>query len=83
MTTRESLKEIIDDLPESLLPEAESILRGFAETESDPVQRALDDAPADDELLTEEARASITRGWESLREGRSIDDAALAKLLGA
>lgn len=83
MATRDALKEMIDEVPDSMLEVLESILRGIAETEHDPVRRALDEAPLDDEPLTEEARASIARGWESLRAGRSIDEAALARLLDA
>lgn len=83
MTSRESLHGLVDELPDSLLAQADLLLRSFVKTECDPVQRALDEAPLDDEPLTPEERDSIDRGWRSMVSGRNIDESALAKLLDA
>lgn len=56
MTTRQQLHELIDDLPESEIgPVAELIVsRG-----DDPVLRAFEEAPLDDEPWTEDDEAAI------------------------
>ena len=76
MTTRDVLHELVDALPDELLPEAEWRL---AALRYDPLLRFFLTAPEDDEPLTpeevaliEEAEAEIARGetipWEVVRE---------------
>jgi hypothetical protein len=66
MATKDGLHRLIDDLPETLVEEAE---RRLTQLRDDPVLRAFLEAPEDDEPVTEEdiaaieeARAERTRG---------------------
>ena len=78
MTTRDRLYQLIDELPESELPAVER----FLEARSDPVLRALMDAPIDDELETEQERAAIAEADAQIARGELIDDEDLWAELG-
>ena len=81
MTTRDALHQLLDTLPDELLPEAE---RRLAALRDDPLLRFFLTAPEDDEPLTpdeialiEEAEAEIARGetipWELVRNELGSD----------
>lgn len=82
MTDRERLHSLVDDLPE---PEAHAALR-FVEYlrqgSSDPVARALQEAPTDDEPLTAEDLAALEEAERDRQEGNvaSHDEARLQLL---
>jgi hypothetical protein len=62
MRTRDSLHRLIDELPESELAAAERFLHYLRAT-TDPVLRALLEAPPDDERrAVQEAREELARG---------------------
>ncbi len=78
MIARDNLHELVDRLPESELEHARRVLEYLEERASDPMLRALAEAPEDDEELTpdeieavEEGSAQIARGegipWEQVR----------------
>jgi hypothetical protein len=78
MITRDDLHKLIDRLPESELESARRVLEYLDERASDPLLRALAEAPEDDEEETpeeaaavEEARQEVARGegipWEQIR----------------
>ena len=69
MTTKEALHRLVDELPESILPEAE---RYLASLRDDPVLRAFMEAPEDDELLTSEEIAAIEEGKAEIARGEGI-----------
>ena len=83
MTTREGIHQLLDSLPDELLPAAEARLAALRD---DPFLRFMLAAPEDDEPLDEddlaalaEARAAFERGetipWEVVRR-ELADDAA-------
>ncbi len=57
MTTRQALHDLVDDLPEDVLGEAERSLARLKAHAVDPVLEALRNAPVDDEPLTARERA--------------------------
>jgi predicted transcriptional regulator len=50
-----------------------------ATADEDPVLRALENAPFDDEPETEEERAAVAEAWEDVRAGRLIPHEEVAK----
>lgn len=70
MTTREHLREMIDTLPDSVLPKAEQLL-GTLQAEHDRVWQMFQDAPEDNEPLTEENVAAIEAGNADIAAGRT------------
>ncbi len=77
MSTREALHRRIDELPDA---EVERVLRALQLT--DPVRRAIELAPEDDEPLTAEDRASIRDGREAAARGEVVDHEDLLRELG-
>ncbi len=67
-TSREAVHRLVDELPDTLLPEIE---RYLAALRDDPVLRAFMEAPEDDEPLTPEEIAAIEEGKAEIarREG--------------
>lgn len=63
MTQREAIHVLIDELPEAELPAARRFLEFLQEQMADPVRKALEAAPWDNEPLTKEE-------IEALREAR-------------
>ena len=76
MTVRERLHELIEQLPEGELHTAERFLDFLRAAGEDSLVRALDEAPYDDEPLTDDDTAAIAEGWEQYRRGeyRRWDD---------
>jgi hypothetical protein len=68
MPTRDTLHRLIDELPESELAAATRFLNYFRAT-SDPVLRALLEAPLDDEPETEDERRLMQQAREELARG--------------
>jgi len=71
MTVKERLHVLIDRLPEEKAKEAEDILQRLS-LENDPLWRALQEAPEDDEPLTPEEVQAIEEGYDSLLRGEVI-----------
>lgn len=74
-TNRDDLHQLVDQIPDSKLVEAERRLKRLIEatkTWSDPVKKAIDAAPIDDEPITEEERERIRRADEDFKEGRTL-----------
>lgn len=72
MTTKERLHQLVDELPERELSEAERLLNSLRI--DDPVLRALDTAPYDDEPETDEERAAVAEAREALARGDVVAD---------
>jgi hypothetical protein len=81
MTTRQALHDLVDDLPDDLLGEAEETLARLKAHAVDPLLEALRNAPVDDEPLSIEERARLDRAWEDLGRRPPIPDADLDRLL--
>jgi len=82
--TRDAIRQLVDDLDESDLPTAERLLRALRDTstETDPVLRALENAPLDDEPETEEERAGAAEARQELLEGKGIPHEEALRRLG-
>ena len=68
MSTRDSLHRLIDELPESELTTAERFLNYLRAT-TNPVLRALLEAPLDDEPEADEERRAVQEAREELARG--------------
>jgi hypothetical protein len=75
MTTKEALHRLIDELPEAEMAEAERLLKALQI--QDPVLRAIEMAPLDDEPETGEERAAVQEARDQAARGELIDDADL------
>jgi len=78
---RQHLYKLIDGLPEHTLWTAQRFLE-FLSRDDDPVQRAFDDAPPEDEILTEEELALLREGREEAAAGRLVPHAEAVQMLG-
>jgi hypothetical protein len=67
-TTRERLHELLDEIPDDQLDEAEAALIAMTA----PPYRPLDQVPEDDEPLTDEERASLAETHEAYLRGELI-----------
>jgi hypothetical protein len=68
MSARDTLHRLIDELPESELTDAERFLHYLRAT-TDPVLRALIEAPLDDEPETEKERQAVHEARDELARG--------------
>lgn len=82
MTEKERLHSLVDDLPEPEVHAALRFVEYLRQEASDPVTRALLEAPLEDEPLTAEDLAELEAGEHDRREGHVIshDDARRALL---
>lgn len=67
-TTRERLHELLDELPEDMLDDAEAAIAAL----SVPPYRPPSEAPEDDEPITDEEEEAIQLGLEEFRRGETI-----------
>ncbi len=72
------LHRLISDVPDSEL----ETVRGFIVRRIDPVERALMDAPLDDEPETDEERAAVAEAQEAYARGDVVADEDLDRELG-
>ena len=82
MTEKERLLSLVDELPER---EVHTALRfvEYLRQETDPVARALREAPVDEEPLTQEDLAELEAAERDWQEGRIVShDEARQELLG-
>ena len=69
MTAKERLLNLVDELSEQ---EAADALALFEQRADDPMIRALDNAPLDDEPSSEEEDASARDAFEEYKRGESF-----------
>ena len=67
-TTRERLRELLDELPEDRLDDAEAAIAALAA----PPFRPPSEAPEDDEPVTDEDLAAIAEGRAAYARGETI-----------
>ena len=78
---RAELKRMIDGLPDSELHAARRYLQ-FLRYNDDPLVWFLDNAPTDDESLTDEDRQAIEEANEDIAAGRVFSHEEIRKELG-
>jgi hypothetical protein len=69
MTTREGIHQLLDSLPDELLPAAEARLAALRD---DAFLRFMLAAPEDDELLDDEDLAALAEGRAAFERGETI-----------
>ncbi|MGH2853496.1 MAG: hypothetical protein ACRDLF_04800 [Solirubrobacteraceae bacterium] len=69
VTTKERLHRLVDELSED---EAERTLGLMESKLDDPVLKAFNDAPEDDEPLTPEEEAALERSRQEYRRGEGV-----------
>lgn len=79
MTERERLRELIDDLPEVEVHAALRFVEYLRHSDDDPVLKALEEAPPDDEPLSEDDVTALEEAWEDVRQGRLVSHEELRR----
>jgi predicted transcriptional regulator len=83
MTEKERLHSLVEELPEPEVHAALRFLEYLRRETSDPVARALQEAPYDDEPLTAEDLAELDAAERDHQEGRLVShDEARRELFG-
>jgi hypothetical protein len=72
VTTKEALHRLIDELPEPDLAAVQRFAEYLRFRGRDPVARALERAPADDEPLSADELAAAERAREAYRRGEWV-----------
>ncbi len=80
-TERDDLKRMIDGLPDSELHAVRRYLQ-FLRYDIDPLAWLLDNAPMDDEPLTEEDKVAIREANEDIAAGRVVSHEEMKRELG-
>jgi len=81
MTTKETLHQLIDSLPDEQLSTAEQLLATLRGRPHDPLRDALRHASLDDELETDDERAAVQVARAELARGGAIPDEELWRRL--
>ena len=79
---REELRRLVDELPENELKAARRYLEFIRDVGKDPVRWAAENAPLDDEPLTDEERERTARADEDFRRGPTTSMDELKRELG-
>jgi hypothetical protein len=69
MSTKDKLRQLVEDLPESEVHAAECFLAYLRDIGTDPFLRALALAPVDDEPTTPEEDAAAAEAWQEYLRG--------------
>lgn len=80
MENRQTLHRLVDELPEPELPAARRYLEYLRQT-ADPLQRALEAAPVDDEPLTDDDLVAIRQGRRDHAEGETASHEEIQRLV--
>ena len=78
---RQYLHKLIDELPEEEIQAAQRYLE-FLSTCQDPLVRALESAPEDDEPITDEEREAVDEAERAVAAGDIVSDAHVRAKLG-
>lgn len=80
--TREEIRNMVDALPVEELPVVRRFIQYLRDMGSDPMLRALANAPVDDEPTTTEEEGGAKRARNDYRRGRAISaDEAKRRIL--
>src|SRR3954454_12704860 len=82
MTTKDALHQLIDDLPESALPTAWSLLAPLRPNATANLPRILAEAPWDNEPETPEEALGVKEAYEGLARGEVVSHEELRRELG-
>ena len=82
MTIKEKLHNLVERLPDSELPAAERFLEYLSSRGTAPLERALAEAPEDEEPETQEEMDAVRDARDAAAAGKVISDEELARELG-
>jgi len=82
MTSKERLHQLIEQLPDKELTDAELVLEALHAHQADPLARRLLTAPLDDEPESDKERAAVAEARQALTDGDVIADEDLDRELG-
>ena len=82
MTTKEALHQLIDDLPDSVLPTAWRLLAPLRPATASDLPPVLAEAPWDDEPETPEEALAVDEAYEGLARGEVVSHEDLRRELG-
>ncbi|HKV07015.1 MAG TPA: hypothetical protein VJ725_02685 [Thermoanaerobaculia bacterium] len=81
MEERQVIHILVDELPEGELVAAKRFLEYLQFRSKDPLRVLLDEAPLDDEPVTEEDRAAIRKGLAEKARGDVVSQEEAERLL--
>ena len=79
--TRQELKDLIDSLPDCEILGVKRYLQ-YVQSQDDPVERLLANAPLDDEEVTDEDLAAFAETDEDFRTGNTYTQEEVERELG-
>ena len=79
---KEDLHELVEALPENEVLAARRYLEFLSERGEDPVRRALDNAPEDDEPETAEEAAAVDEARAAIARGEVVSHDEMKRRLG-
>jgi hypothetical protein len=79
VATKQTLHQLVDELPDGVVDQAERLLRGLQT--DDPVLRAALLAPLDDEPETNEERSAVDEARAARAAGRVVSQAEARRRL--
>ncbi len=82
MSPRQTLHHLLDELPESDLPTVTRILQALRATSADPLVRALDHAPLDDEHDDDDFDGGLREARSTAKAAEGLTTAELRRELG-
>ena len=81
MTTREHLYDLVDDLPDDKLEEAEALLEQISPGRNGKPVMRLEDAPMEDEELSDREKAALDRADRGISDARTYTREEVQQLL--
>lgn len=82
MSPRQTLHQLLDELPDNDLPTVTRVLEALRATVQDPLVKALDQAPFDDEPDDDDFDGGLTQARRAAEEGQGVTTAELKRELG-
>ena len=82
MSPRQTLHRLLDQLPERDLPTVARVLEALTATSHDPVSKALEMAPFDDEPDDDDSDGDLTEARRTAKSGHGLSTEELAQELG-
>lgn len=79
---KDELHRLVDELPVGEVQAARRFLEYLRDRGGDPLLRALENAPEDDEPETPEEEAAVKHARESVKRGEVVSDEELRRRLG-
>lgn len=77
IASKESIRKLIDELPEEEVPVAEKFLRYLCDIGNDPVKRSLMNAQDDDEVITPKEEEMVNEAKAAYKRGEVLTDEEL------